>query len=245
MIEEGVLENPPVDACLALHLLNHLPAGQVGVRDGAMFASVDEFRILIKGKGGHAAHPEALVDPVLASAQVINALHHIVSRNVAASESAVLSIGTINGGTAFNIIPDQVEMKGTLRTFDDGVRDRVIRRMEEVLSGVTSGMGAYYEFQDTLQSPVVVNDPVVTDLVRNVATRLVGKEKVVEAEPSSGGDDMAYFQQRVPGCYFVVSGASRGEQVFGPHHSAGFNFDEEALKVGLKVMCGAALEYLS
>lgn len=245
MIADGVLEDPGVDAAIALHIINTLEAGKVGVRPGAMFASVDEFKITIRGRGGHAAHPEALIDPVLVSAQAINALHHIVSRSVGPLRSAVLTVATISGGTAFNIIPDEVEMKGTVRAFDDKTRDRVIQRMEEVLAGVTSAMGATYEFEDIFQSPVVMNDPGITDLVRGVAIRLLGEDEVLENEPTTGGDDMAYFQQKVPGCYFIVGGASRGPEPYGPHHSAGFDFDEEALKVGLKVMCGAALEYLS
>lgn len=245
MIEDGAMENPHVDATLALHLINRLPTGQIAARDGAQLASVDEFRIVVKGTGGHAAHPESLVDPVLVSAQVINSLHHIVSRNVAALKSAVMSVCTLNAGTAFNVIPEQVEMKGTVRTFDNDVRDRVLQRMEEVVSGVTSSMGATYEFDDIFQSPPVINDAEMAGLVRKVAGGLIGEENVVDMEPSTGGDDMAYFQQKMPGCYFVVGAGGKDGGEYGPHHSATFGFDEEAMKTGLKVMCGAALEYLS
>jgi len=243
MIEAGALKAPEVDATLALHIINTLEAGKVGVRIGGMFASVDEFTIRIKGRGGHAAHPESLVDPILVAGQAVNALHHIVGRNVGAQDSAVLSIGMIRGGTAFNIIPDEVELKGTVRAFDDGTRDRVMGRIEEVLAGVTAAAGASYEFEDIYQSPVVMNDAEITAVVRRAAERAIGAENVVECEPTMGGDDQAYFQKEVPGCYFIVGG---GDEVagYGPHHSATFGFDERALEVGLRVMTEAALEYL-
>ena len=243
MIEAGALEDPKVDAALALHIINGLEAGRVGVRAGGMFASVDEFTIRVRGTGGHAAHPESLVDPILVAGQAVNALHQIVGRNVGALESAVLSIGMIRGGTAFNIIPDEVELKGTVRAFDDGTRDRVMGRIEEVMNGITAAAGASYELEDIYQSPVVMNDPVMTELVRRAATRAIGGENVIECEPTMGGDDMAYFQKEVPGCYFIVGGGDEGKG-YGPHHSATFGFDETALEVGLRVMTEAALEYL-
>ncbi len=243
MIESGALEDPKVDAALALHIINGLEAGRVGVRVGGMFASVDEFTIKIQGTGGHAAHPESLVDPVLVAGQAVNALHQIVGRNVGALEAAVLSIGMIRGGTAFNIIPDEVELKGTVRAFDDGTRDRVMGRIEEVLSGITAAAGASYAFEDIYQSPVVMNEPAMTALVRSAATRAIGAENVIDCEPSMGGDDMAYFQKEVPGCYFIVGGGDE-EGEYGPHHSGTFGFDERALEVGLKVMTESALEYL-
>ena len=244
MIEAGALEAPKVDATIALHIINTLETGKVGVRAGGMFASVDEFTIKIKGRGGHAAHPESLVDPVLVAGQAVSALHHIVGRNVGAHDAAVLSIGMIRGGTAFNIIPDEVELKGTVRAFDDGTRDKVMSRIEEVLAGITAAAGATYEFEDIYQSPVVMNETEITDLVRRAAERAIGAENVIECEPTMGGDDQAYFQKEVPGCYFIVGGGDEGAG-YGPHHSATFGFDERALEVGLRVMTEAALEYLS
>ena len=243
MIEAGALEDPKVDAVLALHIINTLEAGKVGVRVGGMFASVDEFTVRIKGRGGHAAHPESLVDPILVAGQAVNALHHIVGRNVGAHDSAVLSIGMIRGGTAFNIIPDEVELKGTVRAFDDGTRDRVMGRIEEVLTGITAAAEAAYEFEDIYQSPVVMNDAEISAVVRRAAERAIGEKNVIECEPTMGGDDQAYFQKEVPGCYFIVGGGDE-EAGYGPHHSATFGFDERALEVGLRVMTEAALEYL-
>ena len=243
MIKAGALEDPKVDATLALHIINTLEAGKVGVRVGGMFASVDEFTIRIKGRGGHAAHPESLVDPILVAGQAVNALHHIVGRNVGAHESAVLSIGLIRGGTAFNIIPDEVELKGTVRAFDDDTRDRVMGRIEEVLTGITAASGASYEFEDIYQSPVVMNDAEISAVVRRAAERAIGIDNVIECEPTMGGDDQAYFQKEVPGCYFIVGGGDEGAG-YGPHHSTTFGFDERALEVGLRVMTESALEYL-
>lgn len=243
MIEAGALEDPKVHATLALHIINDLEAGKVGLRVGGMFASVDEFTIRIKGRGGHAAHPESLVDPILVAGQAVNALHHIVGRNVGAHDAAVLSIGMIRGGTAFNIIPDEVELKGTVRAFDDEIRDRVMSRIEEVMTGVTAASGATYEFDDIYQSPVVMNDAEISSVVRRGAERAIGAENVIECEPTMGGDDQAYFQKEVPGCYFIVGGGNAGAG-FGPHHSATFGFDERALEVGLRVMTESALEYL-
>ena len=243
MIEAGALEDPKVDATIALHIINTLETGKVGVRAGGMFASVDEFTIKLKGRGGHAAHPESLVDPVLVAGQAVSALHHIVGRNVGAHDAAVLSIGMIRGGTAFNIIPEEVELKGTVRAFDDGTRDKVMSRIEEVLAGITAAAGATYEFEDIYQSPVVMNEAEITDLVRQAAERAIGAENVIECEPTMGGDDQAYFQKEVPGCYFIVGGGDEGAG-YGPHHSATFGFDERALEVGLRVMTESALEYL-
>ena len=243
MIEAGALEDPRVDATLALHIINQLEVGNVGVRVGGVFASVDEFTIRIRGRGGHAAHPESLVDPILVAGQAVNALHQIVGRNVGALESAVLSIGMIRGGTAFNVIPDEVELKGTVRAFDGRTRERVMERIEEILAGITAAAGASYEFEDIYQSPVVMNDPDMTALVRIAASRAIGGENVIDCEPSMGGDDMAYFQEKTPGCYFIVGGGNEGRE-YGPHHSATFGFDERALEVGLRVMTEAALEYL-
>ena len=243
MIEAGALEDPKVDATLALHIINALEAGKVGLRVGGMFASVDEFTIRIKGRGGHAAHPESLVDPILVAGQAVNALHHIVARNVGAHDAAVLSIGMMRGGTAFNIIPDEVELKGTVRAFDDETRDRIMSRIEEVMTGVTAASGATYEFDDIYQSPVVMNDAEIASVVRRGAERAIGAENVIECEPTMGGDDQAYFQKEVPGCYFIVGGGDEGAG-YGPHHSATFGFDERALEVGLRVMTESALEYL-
>jgi amidohydrolase len=244
MLDEGVLQEKHPDACLALHIWNLLPAGSVGVREGPLFAATDQFTIRVLGRGGHGAMPHQTVDPVPVSAQVITALQSIVSRETSPFESAVVTIGTINGGTAYNIIPSAVEMRGTARSFRRETQFRLKERIESVVRGVTGAARAGYEFEYSMPCPAVVNDTQVAAFVRRVAIEVLGQEQVVVPEQTMGGDDMSFFLQQVPGCYFFVGGAPRGGEV-PRHHSATFDFDERALTVGAEVLAAAAVEFLN
>lgn len=244
MIEAGVMDAPAVDAVVGLHLWNDLPVGVVAMSPGPVFGSVDEIMISIEGRGGHGAIPHRAVDPIVAAAHVVTALQTIVSRETAPLDAAVVTIGTIHAGTAFNIIPDRVEMRGTVRAFTGEIRERTLRRVEEIVTAVAGAVRCGATVTSRFGCPPVVNDPAVTAIVRNVAAAVVTSGHVVDMSPTTGSDDMAYFLQRAPGCYFAVGSHNRDRGLDAAHHNPRFDFDEEALVIGAKVLGGAALRLL-
>jgi len=243
MIEEGVLENPKVDACLGLHLWNNLPVGKVAVTPGPILAAVDDFELMIIGKGGHGAMPEATVDPIVTSSQIITSLQTIVSRNVSPLETAVVTIGTIEGGTAFNVIANEVVMKGTVRTYSMKLREEIPKRFEEIVKGVTSAMGASYKLEYKQICLPTINEPKMTQLVRESAIEVVGEENIVEGERTMGGEDFSFFLNKVPGCFFFVGSRNESKGLHYTHHSSHFNFDEDALGIGVEIMRKAIMRY--
>jgi amidohydrolase len=244
MLEAGVMDSPRVDAVVGLHLWNDLPTGIVGVRAGPAFASMDEIVLAVEGRGGHGAIPHQAADPIVAAAQIVGALQTVVSRDVAPLDAAVVTIGAIHAGTAFNVIPDRVEMRGTVRAFSDEVRARTLRRVEEIATGVAGAMRTRATLTVRVGCPAVVNDAAVAERVRRAAEHVVGPAAVIEMTPTTGSDDVAYFLQRAPGCYFVVGSQNRARGLDGPHHNPRFDFDEEALLIGAKTLGGAALALL-
>lgn len=244
MIEAGVMDAPPVDAIVGLHLWNDLPVGTVALSPGPVFGSVDEIMISIEGRGGHGAIPHQAVDPIVAAAHAVTALQTIVSRETAPLDAAVVTIGTIHSGTAFNIIPDRVEMRGTVRAFTEEIRERTLRRVEEIVVGVAGAVRCGATVTNRFGCPPVVNDAAVTAVVRDVAVQVVAGERVVDLKPTTGSDDVAYFLQRAPGCYFAVGSHNRDRGLDAAHHNPRFDFDEEALVIGAKVLGGAALRLL-
>jgi len=244
MIGEGVMEDPTVDAAIGLHLWNYLPLGKVAVRSGPIMASMDSMRIKIKGKGGHGAIPHEAVDSIVVSSHVVGALQTIVSREIAPIAPCVVTIGTIKGGYAFNIIADLVEMEGTVRALDTDVQKTLPERIERIIKGVTSGMRADYEFAYTFHHPVTVNNEAMTPLIEEVSAAVVGQDNVVEFEGTMGGEDMAFFLREVPGCYFFVGSSSKEKGLDQPHHSPQFDFDEDAMPIGVEIFVRAAMKYL-
>ncbi|MBI4233618.1 MAG: amidohydrolase [Chloroflexi bacterium] len=244
MIQEGAMQDPRPDRVIGFHLFNGLPVGKVGVRDGAIFASADEIKVVVKGKSAHGALPHLSVDAIAAASQAVTALQTLVSREVSPGTAAVVSFGTIRGGTAFNIIAGEVELTGTVRTFDEGLRSFLLGRIQEVFQGVAAAMRAEAELVHVNGCPPVVNDPQATAFVRRAAEAVVGKGNVLEVEPTTVGDDMALFLREAPGCYFLVGSANPGRALGGAHHSATFDFDEAALGIGAEVVARCALEYL-
>lgn len=245
MIEAGVLESPRVEAALGFHVWNSLPVGQIGVRSGPIMANTDQFDLVIEGKGGHGAMPHLSVDAIAVAGQVITALQTIVSRNVSPLDSAVVTLGKIRGGDRHNIIAQTVELSGTVRSFSQALGDVLPRRIEDVVSGITQAMGATYRLDYKRTYPATVNDPGMTELVRQAATKVVGEDKVVEAEPSMGGEDMAYFLKEVPGCYFFIGTANHDAGLDNPHHHPSFDLDERGLPIGAKVVIRAILDFLA
>ncbi|GAC1493792.1 MAG: amidohydrolase [Chamaesiphon sp.] len=246
MIEAGVLENPTVDAIIGLHLWNNLPLGTVGVRTGALMAAVETFHCTIFGKGGHGAMPHQTVDSVLVSAQIVNALQTIVARNVDPIESAVVTVGELHAGTALNIIADKARMSGTVRYFNPAFAGFFGKRIEQVIAGICHSQGADYELDYKHIYPPVINDARIADLVRSVASDVVETPAgvVPECQPM-GGEDMSFFLQSVPGCYFFVGSANLDKDLAYPHHHPQFDFDETALGMGVEIFVRCVEKFLN
>jgi len=244
MIEEGVLENPRVDAAIGFHIWNELPVGVVGVRPGPLMASSDEFEIVIEGQGTHAADPHLGVDAVVVAAHVLTALQSIVSRQISPLDSAVLSVGKIVSGSAHNVIAQTAVMSGTVRTFSEELRASMPQRIEQLIQGVAMAFGATARLDYRYQYPVLSNAPEMTALIHAAATKAIGAERVVHADATMGAEDMAYFLREVPGCYFLIGSANPSKGLDKPHHHPQFDIDEDALPVGVQVIVQAVLDYL-
>lgn len=243
IIQEGVLKDPEVSAAIGLHIWNDLPCGKVGIRHGPLLASVDRFKIKILGKGTHGAMPHLGVDAITTASQVINALQTVISREIDPINNAVLSIGKINGGSAYNIISDKVEMIGTVRVLKPGLNIVIRKKMERIIKNVTSGMNAKYDFEYNNMYPVTINDKKITELVTRAAEKTVGKDKVTKAEKTMGGEDMAFYLQKVPGCYFFLGSSNKKKGFTAPHHSCNFNFDENCMIKGIEIVIRSILDY--
>jgi amidohydrolase len=248
MIDDGAMVNPKVDAALGLHIgciFRELGPGQVGVHYGNIMACLDSFYIKIKGHGCHGAMPNTGVDPIPIAGQVIGALQTIVSREVKPTRPAVVTIGQIHGGRTYNIIPDTVEMHGTARAVDQDIREDIARRIEEIVAGVTKGMRADYEYKYTFGYPPVVNDALFTKDFVETAKKVVGDENIIEiAEPTMGGEDMAYFLERVPGTFFFLGGSNEKKGIVHPHHNPRFDVDEDVFWIGTALLAQGAIDWL-
>ncbi|NEN87641.1 MAG: amidohydrolase [Okeania sp. SIO3H1] len=246
MIEAGVLKNPDVDAIIGLHLWNNLPLGTVGVRSGALMAATERFNCTILGKGGHGAMPHQTVDSVVVAAQIINALQTIVARNINPIDSAVVTVGELKAGRAFNVIADTARMAGTVRYFNLAYQDYFAKRIEQVIAGVCESHGASYEFNYNPLYPPLINDRKMADLVKSVAELLVETPAGVVPEcQTMGGEDMSFFLQEVPGCYFFLGSANAEKNLAYPHHHPRFNFDETALGIGVEMFMRCVEKFCS
>lgn len=233
MIEDGCLEG--VDEAYGVHLWNYQKYGEVGVKAGPILAAADEFEITIRGKGGHGAAPQGSVDAVVVSAYLITAMQTIVSRNTNPLESTVVSIGMINGGYNFNIIADEIVLKGTARAYTEDNRQLIIKRMEEIIDGIGQTFGASIEFDYRDGYPPTINDEKAFKKLLASAQKIVG-DGADYPYLSMGGEDFSYYAQKVPGCFFFV-GSAPEDQPFRsvPHHCSHFDFDERALFVGSSI----------
>lgn len=243
MIEEGILHDPQVDAAFGLHLINQIPCGYIGSRSGEIMASMDSFVIRVRGRGGHSAMPEGGVDAISISARIVSSLQRLISREIPPRTPLIVNIGTIHGGNAPNIIADLVELSGTVRCLDEEIRRTIPLRMESTLAEITSDMQGSHELEFEEGYPVTVNDKTMANLVKGVAGDVVGVGKFLEVPPTMASEDMSFYLQRVPGCFFFV-GAAGPEGTHGPHHNPCFDFDERALTIGLKMMANLAVDFL-
>ena len=244
MLEEGAMEG--VDGILGLHLASVYPLGRVGVRAGTVYASADRFVFTVHGKGGHAAMPHEAVDPIVIAAHIMTALQTLISRETSPFSPAVVTIGTVTAGTAFNIIPEMAVLQGTLRAFSQEHRATLLRRMQEVTNGIASAMGGSCQVELFDGCPPCTNDAAMTAVVHKAAAASVGEQAVDSGEDvmRTASDDMAYFLTAAPGCYFVVGAHNKEKGGAYPHHHPRFTIDEGALPVGVEVLTRAALEFL-
>ncbi len=247
MIEDGVLEDPQVTAAVGLHVWNNMPVGTAGIYTGPMMAAVDEFELIVNGRGGHGAMPHQTVDAIVTASQIITALQSIVSRNVAPLDSAVVTVGKFIAGTAFNVISDTATLRGTVRTFNDETHARIPEMVERVIRGVAEAMGATYDLTYKRHTPPLVNDQVMCNLIFECAAEVLGRDNVFtdESVRTMGGEDMSYFLERVPGCYFFLGTRNDARGFVHPHHSARFDIDESALALGVEIMIRVARRYLT
>jgi amidohydrolase len=233
MIEAGALENPHVDAIFGLHQGVAFDVGKIAVAPGPRSASSDSFRLTIIGRGGHAAMPHRTVDPVAITGLVITSLQHVVSRHVTPMQPAVLTIGSVHGGTKENVIPDEVVLAGTVRTFDQLVREDIPRRIEAIVKGITEAHGAHYKLDYSFGYPVLQNEREMAHLAREAAERALGPENVVRAEPAMAAVDFAYYLQRVPGAFCSLGAGTPGQSERPSSHSPRFVLDERGLPAGV------------
>lgn len=245
MILDGVLINPKVDVALALHVWNEKPIGWIGIADGPAMAGAEIFKIKVRGKGGHGAAPHLASDPILASAQIVSALQGIVSRNVAPLQTAVISVCTIHGGEAFNVIPPIVEMTGTIRTFEPAVRSLVLERFEKTVHAVAEGMGCQAEIESQILTPATINNLGIATRVQAVARQIFPKAEVASSNYiTMGSEDFAFILERIPGCFFFIGSANPEKGLDAGHHHPRFDIDEIALTDGASLMAAAIIDFL-
>ncbi len=236
MINDGVMENPVVDAILALHIFSVLPVGTVGVRSGAFMAGADRYNIKVLGEAGHGATPETAVDAIMISGHVLTSLQSLVSREISAQDQVVITIGQIEGGLAPNIICDEVTLRASVRTMSERTRESIPERLDRIVGGITSAFRGRHEVEHLGGVGPVLNQPELAGIVRDVAVSVVGDEMVIEMRPIMGSDDLARFFEFAPGCYFGIGGRNKEKDFNHPHHHPRFDFDEDALSIGAETL---------
>lgn len=248
MIEEGAMENPKVDYMIGLHegqLDPNTPSGTIAYKSGEMMASMDRFQVTIHGQGAHGAYPEQANDPIAAAGQIITGLQTIKSRIIKATDPSVLSITRVEGGFNQNIIPDTVELEGTVRTFDNDIREVIADKIEKISTGIAQGMGVEAEVEYNFKYPPVVNDPEFTETVVDSLKNLFGKEVMFEMpEPRMGGEDYAYYLQKAPGTFLFLTNPKEIDGKFHGHHHSKFDVDESLFHVGTAAFIQTAFDYL-
>ncbi|MCH7565211.1 MAG: amidohydrolase [Gemmatimonadetes bacterium] len=243
MVAEGVLANPRPVAVFGLHTFAEMAVGTVGYTSGPALAAVDHFRIDIKGKQAHGAAPHLSVDPVVMASQVIMALQTIRSRNLHPLQPSVITVGIVRGGTRFNIIPDEVYLEGTVRTYDPDVRDTIERRMAEILDGITRAGGGTFELDYERGTPATINNVALTEQMVPTLQRVFGEENVIELEPTMGGEDFAYFANEVPGFFFRLGMVAPGT-TSGGHHTPTFLADDASVTHGMRAMATVLIDFM-
>ncbi len=244
MVQDGVLEAPEVDYALGLHLWNARPVGWMGITGGPVMAGADKMKVRVRGSGAHAAAPHQAHDPVVAAAHIVTALQTVISRDLNPLHAAVLSVTTIRCGKAFNVIPSEAEMEGTLRTFHPHVREMIIERVREIAAGVAQGLGCEAGVEVELLTPAVVNDIELARRVQQVAGWLWPQATIESDARTMMADDVAVLMNEVPGCYVLLGANDPQRGLDAPHHNPRFDFDEESLVRGAALLAAAAQDLL-
>lgn len=246
MIEEGVLENPEVNAVIGLHVSESIPTGKIGIKTGVVNAASNPFTIKIIGKGGHGAGPETTIDPIVISSHVVLALQDIISRELPPTSPAVITIGTIHGGSAQNIIPDEVTISGIIRTMERKHREYVIKRLAEITEGIVKAMRGKCVIDIEESYPCLYNDDNMVDLLMNAATDTLGKNNILALEnPTMGVESFAYFSMERPSAFYFLGCGNSEKGIIHPLHNSKFDIDENCLAVGVAVQCSTAYEFLN
>lgn len=245
MISDGALEEPKPAAAYGLHLWSRLPYNQVVVQPGPLWAAADIFTLTVHGKGGHGATPHDTIDATLVASQLVVALQTIVSRNANPSDTAVVTVASFHSGNAGNVISEQAVLKGTIRSFEPEVRDLLLRRFEEICTGVCQAFGASYEFEMHSCVPATINSEAGARVMEGIAREVVGEQNVAQIAPMMVGEDMAEFLNRAPGCFVLVGAANPEEGFYSPHHSPSFDFEESVMPTGVSLLAEAAFSQLA
>jgi amidohydrolase len=243
MLKEGIWKERKPKAVFGLHASAETPLGQIDYAPGAALSAADSLDIVIKGRQSHGARPDLAVDPIVAASEVVLAFQTIRSRSTPPLSASVVTIGILRGGQRRNIIPAEVELQGTVRTYDPKVQDTIERRVREILDGVTKAHGATYTLEYRRQYPATVNDPALTEATLASLKRAVGAEKVKRVEPEPGSEDFSFFANETPGFFYFLGTLKEGTRS-GDHHTPTFLADDGAVPVGMKAMSTALLDYL-
>lgn len=250
MVKQGVLENPKVDVIFGLHINSQTEVGKISYRPGGTMAGVNDMQIIVKGKSAHGAYPWSSVDPIVVSAEIINSLQTIVSRNINVTENpAVVTIGAINGGNRSNIIPEKVEMLGTLRALTPEDEKQLIYRVTQIATKTAEALGATAEVKIPYSNryPVTFNDPDLTQKMLPSLQKTAGTENVLLRPPVTGAEDFSFYQEKVPGLFIFLGGMPKGKDPLtaASHHTPDFYIDESGLTLGVKALCNLTLDYMA
>jgi amidohydrolase len=247
MVKQGVLDNPKVDAIFGLHINSQTEVGKIKYRPGGTMAAVDWLSIKVKGKQTHGAYPWSGVDPIVTASQIVMGLQTIVSRNLDLTTApAVVTIGAINGGIRQNIIPEEVNMIGTIRTLDEDMHQKVHRRIKEVATNIAESAGATADVDINVLYPITYNDPALTAQMVGTLEEVAGKENVVLTPAVTGAEDFSFFQQKVPGLFIFLGGMPKGKSPLeaAPHHTPDFYIDEGGFTLGVRTMSRLTVDYM-
>jgi len=247
LVEEGVLNDPNLDAILGIHtgnFIDEIENGCLGLYKGPFMASIDRFKIKIIGKGAHGAMPHKSIDPIYISSQIILSIQEIISREIEIFSPSVISVGKIYGGSSYNVIPDFVEIEGTVRTLDKNIREFIPKRMKEIIMNITNAFRAKFEFDYIFGYPVVINDEKLVDMFYESAIKVMNREKIVFLKkPTMVGEDFSYYTEKIPGLYIFLS--SKKNEVTYPHHNSKFDIDENVLYIGTALLSQFAIDFLN
>lgn len=243
MLQEGVFEDPRPESIFGLHTHSSMPVGKIGYSIGPALAAVDHFYLTVEGAQTHGAAPHRGVDPIVLAAQIVMALQTIPSRTLNPIQPSVVTVGMIHGGERFNIIPGEVRLEGTVRSYDREVRDTIERRMREIADGITRAGGGSFTLDYRRGTPPTINDPALSRLMIPTLEAVLGEENVAEDLPTMGGEDFAYFANEVPGFFYWLGTLKEGT-ASGPHHSPTFRADDDSVPVGMRAMSNLLIDYL-